>query len=212
MKKILIVVDVQNDFCPGGALATEEGEKIIPNINRLLNEGGFERAAATQDWHPAGHVSFASTHGKQPFETVKIEYGEQTLWPDHCVQAAQGAEFHPRLDTRNLHFIVRKGYHLRIDSYSGFFENDKKTSTGMSAIIDHITGGEQFLLVICGIATDVCVFNTAMDARMMLGYEQVTVAVDACAGVSREGTRKALGGMERAGIRLLTTETVLEIP
>lgn len=210
MKKILVFADVQNDFCPGGSLPTEDGARIIPNINALLNQGSFDRAIALQDWHPVGHISFASAHpGAKPLDIIGVSYGEQQLWPDHCVQATRGADFHPLLDIRNIHFIVRKGYHLNVDSYSGFYENDKKTATGMSGIIDRITGQDPFLLVVCGIATDYCVINTALDARQILGYKNVAVAVDACAGISPQTTERALEEMKRAGVELTSTDAFI---
>lgn len=209
MKRILIVTDIQNDFCPGGALATELGDQIIPNVNLMLHSGTFERAIATQDWHPANHISFASRHNKKPYETIHLPYGEQVLWPDHCVQKTWGAEFRPSLDDHNIHFIVRKGYHEYINGYSGFFENDRKTATGMHAIVNHITGGEDFLLVICGIATDYCVFYSALDARRKLGYKNVVVVTDACSGVSSSQSAKALAIMAEAGVKLQKTEELL---
>ncbi|MFP4164803.1 MAG: nicotinamidase [Chitinispirillaceae bacterium] len=210
MNKILVITDMQNDFCPGGRLPTENGAGIIPNINALLNRGSFDRAIALQDWHPVGHISFASAHpGKKPLDIIEAPYGEQQLWPDHCVQATKGADFHPLLDTRNIHFVVRKGYHLSVDSYSGFYENDKKTATGMNGIIDQIAGGDPFLLVVCGIATDYCVINTAMDAREILGYRNVVVPVDACAGITPQSTERALEEMSKAGVELVGTDTFL---
>jgi nicotinamidase/pyrazinamidase len=126
LKNVLIIVDVQNDFCPGGKLSVENGELIIPQINRLANCGQFDLIIATQDWHPENHISFATTHNSLPFEIIQVGYGDQMLWPDHCVQGSQGAKFHPLLDEKNVHFIIRKGFRRSIDSYSAFFENDKK--------------------------------------------------------------------------------------
>src|SRR5579883_3253889 len=130
----LIVVDVQNDFCPGGALAVPDGDAIIPAINRLIGDG--RHVVLTQDWHPRGHGSFASSHpGKRPFDTVTLAYGPQVLWPDHCVQGTPGAAFHPRLDLTTAELVVRKGYRGEIDSYSAFFENDRKTPTGLGGYL-----------------------------------------------------------------------------
>ncbi|MDG5814984.1 bifunctional nicotinamidase/pyrazinamidase [Chitinispirillales bacterium ANBcel5] len=210
MKRILVIADIQNDFCPGGALATKDGDKIIPNVNKLLNCDTIERAIAAQDWHPQDHISFASVHGLQPFQKKTVEYGEQMLWPDHCVRGTQGAQFHPQLDERNIHFVVRKAYHKNIDDYSVFFENDKKTATGAHALVDYIAGGEEFFLIVCGIATDYCVLYTALDAKQTLGYGRVAVAVDACAGITPDTTEDALKEMTEAGVELLSTQQVLQ--
>ena len=203
-KKVLIIVDVQNDFCPGGSLAVADGEKIISNINLLSNSGLFDMIIASQDWHPADHISFASQHaGKRSFETIVVDYGTQTLWPDHCVQGTHGADFHPRLDQKPIHFIVRKGYRKNVDSYSAFLENDRIISTKLSKLIEPY----DFEVHIVGIATDVCVFNTAIDA---MSYGVVTdgkvfVIEDACAGVTPGGTEKALEQLIRVGVRLIKT-------
>src|SRR5690606_17372612 len=133
-EEALIVIDVQNDFCPGGALAVDEGDHVVPVINRLMDD--FAHVILTQDWHPADHSSFASQHaGTQPFTTVEAAYGQQTLWPDHCVIGTPGAEFHPALDTRRAELIVRKGFRRAIDSYSAFFENDHTTPTGLAGYL-----------------------------------------------------------------------------
>lgn len=209
MKHILIIVDVQNDFCPGGSLAVSDGEKIIPGVNTLSADNRFSLIVATQDWHSAGHLSFASSHGKPVLSTIPVSYGDQMLWPDHCVQGTRGAEFHPLLDTRKVQVVLRKGFRKEIDSYSGFFENDKKTSTGLFALIDFAAAREPFEVVIVGIATDVCVFNTAMDARQILRYERVTVITDACAGVTPEGVATALSNMQNADVRCITLDRFL---
>jgi nicotinamidase/pyrazinamidase len=209
MKKILIIVDVQNDFCPGGSLAVADGAAIIPVINRLTNSGLFDMVIATQDWHPRSHISFADTHGKNPFETISLSYGDQILWPVHCLQGEHGADFHSSLDAKPVQFILRKGYHRDIDSYSAFFENDKQTDTGLGAFINGITAENDFELTVTGIATDVCVFNTAIDARKILEYKSVSVISDACAGVTREGSDRALKDMKRSGISIKTSAEVL---
>src|ERR671919_1163292 len=130
----LIVVDVQNDFCPGGALAVPKGDEVVPVINRVAAR--FENVVLTQDWHPRGHASFASSHpGKKPFETIELSYGTQALWPDHCVQGTPGAAFHPDLDAAKAQLVIRKGFHRDIDSYSGFVEADRKTSTGLAGFL-----------------------------------------------------------------------------
>ena len=194
MKRYLIVVDVQNDFCPGGSLAVEAGDVIIPNINKLMRDGDFDMVIATQDWHPADHISFAQNwKGAEVFTQVDAPYGKQMLWPTHCVAGTAGAEFRPSLDIKPIHFIIRKGYRVEVDSYSAFKENDKVTETGLGKLIDR--GSE---VHICGIATDVCVINTAMDALDYSGH--VHVALDACAGVTVEGVEAAIEDMKRFGI------------
>jgi nicotinamidase/pyrazinamidase len=202
MKKILLIIDVQNDFCPGGNLAVADGAEIIPAINRVAASGKFDLVAATQDWHPLGHVSFAATHGKNPFETVEVSYGPQMLWPTHCVQGTSGAKLHQALDANPIQFIVRKGYHKDIDSYSAFFENDKKTATGLAGLISHIAAADSFELAVCGIATDVCVFNTALDARKILNYNHVSVILDASAGVNEAGVKQAVDTLISSGVHI----------
>ena len=151
--KALIVIDVQNDFCPGGALAVSGGDEIVQPVNRLI--GAFDHVVLTQDWHPSGHSSFASTHpGKAPFETIDMPYGPQTLWPDHCVQGTPGAEFHPGLEWTKAELVIRKGFRTAIDSYSAFFENDHETPTGLAGYLKERGISE---LTLVGLATDFCV-------------------------------------------------------
>jgi nicotinamidase/pyrazinamidase len=197
-RDVLLVVDVQNDFCPGGALAEPQGDEIVPVINRLAPR--FAHVVLTQDWHPRGHLSFASAHpGKQPFETIEVEYGAQTLWPDHCVQGTSGADFHPGLDIPQVELIVCKGYRPAIDSYSAFRENDRKTPTGLAGYLRE-RGFERITL--CGLALDYCVFFSAIDAREA-GFE-VTVAIEACRGIDLDGSlARALAAMRQAGVSLL---------
>jgi nicotinamidase/pyrazinamidase len=197
-QEVLLVVDVQNDFCPGGALAVPRGDEIVPVVNGLARR--FPHVVLTQDWHPPGHRSFASAHpGKQPFETIDLEYGAQTLWPDHCVQGTAGAGFHPGLDIPQVELIVRKGYRAGIDSYSAFRENDRKTPTGLAGYLRE-RGFER--ITVCGLALDYCVFFSAIDAREA-GFE-VTVALDACRGIDLDGSLAgALAAMRDAGISLL---------
>jgi nicotinamidase/pyrazinamidase len=196
-REVLIVVDIQRDFCPGGALAVPEGDAIIPAVNALARR--FKHVVLTQDWHPSGHASFASSHpGKAPFDTIELDYGAQTLWPDHCVQASDGATFHPALDIPSVELIVRKGYHLGIDSYSAFRENDRKTPTGLAGYLrergfDRVT--------ICGLATDYCVFYSAIDARAA-GFD-TTVVLEASRGIDLGGSMApALSAMREAGVVL----------
>jgi nicotinamidase/pyrazinamidase len=194
----LIVVDVQNDFCPGGALAVAGGDAIIPAVNRLI--AAADLVVLTQDWHPGGHHSFASSHaGRQPFESVELHYGAQTLWPDHCVQGTTGAAFHAALDVTPAALVVRKGMRPHVDSYSAFFENDKRTSTGLDGWL-HARGVERVLL--CGLAYDFCVAYSALDAAR-LGFA-VGVVEDACAAIDLDGSRAAQQkAMHEAGISLL---------
>jgi nicotinamidase/pyrazinamidase len=196
-RDVLLVVDVQNDFCPGGALAVPQGDEIVPVVNRLARR--FAHVVLTQDWHPPGHRSFASAHpGKQPFETVDVEYGAQTLWPDHCVRGTSGAGFHPGLDIPQIELILRKGYRAGIDSYSAFRENDRETATGLAGYLRE-RGFERITL--CGLALDYCVFFSAIDAREA-GFE-VTVALEACRGIDLDGSlTRALAAMRDAGVDL----------
>jgi len=200
----LLVIDVQNDFCPGGALEVFGGDRIVPLVNRL--SGRFPNVAATQDWHPPGHVSFASTHGTEPFRTIQVDGLDQFLWPDHCIPGSRGAEFHPGLDTRSFNLILRKGSKKGLDSYSAFFENDRTTSTGLEHYLKGLGIRSVYL---CGLALDVCVYYTAMDA-VALGFDTHLVQ-DASRGVDRpEGSLdQALGRMREAGVLFTSSERLL---
>jgi nicotinamidase/pyrazinamidase len=166
----LIVIDVQNDFCAGGALAVPDGDDVVPVVNALMPR--FSLVILTQDWHPPGHASFASSHpGRRPFEEVQLSYGSQVLWPDHCVPGTHGAEFHPDLDLRPASLVLRKGTNPRVDSYSAFFENDHQTPTGLGAYLRE-RGARRVVLV--GLATDYCVSYSALDA-VAQGFEAVVV-------------------------------------
>jgi nicotinamidase/pyrazinamidase len=179
---VLIVVDVQNDFCPGGALAVPRGDEVVPIVNRLAAK--FRNVVLTQDWHPRGHSSFASSHpGKQPFETIAAAYGLQVLWPDHCVQATPGAEFHKSLQIPHAGLIVRKGTNRAIDSYSAFYENDHETPTGLVGYLRERGLTRVFL---AGLALDFCVRYSAEDARHE-GFD-VIVIEDACRGIDLDGS------------------------
>ncbi|MEL6639902.1 MAG: bifunctional nicotinamidase/pyrazinamidase [Pseudomonadota bacterium] len=193
--KALIVIDVQNDFCPGGALAVAEGDVIVPGINALMED--FDAVVLTQDWHPAGHSSFASSHpGKDPMTLIEMPYGPQVLWPDHCVQGGGGAAFHKDLRTDPADLIIRKGYNPAIDSYSAFFENDHTTPTGLHGYLE--TRGVKNLTMV-GLATDFCVNYSAVDAAK-LGYA-VTVQTELCRGIDFDGSLKAaLSGMAEVGV------------
>ena len=195
--RALIVVDVQNDFCPGGALAVEDGDQVVDPINKMISD--FDHVILTQDWHPEGHLSFASQHdGKSPFEQSIMPYGDQTLWPDHCVQGSQGAEFHSGLNWTKAEMVVRKGYRREIDSYSAFFENDKKTPTGLSGYLKE-RGISQ--LTMAGLATDFCVAFSAIDAAS-LGFD-VEVILPACRAIDLEGSLNAsMTAMRDVGVML----------
>jgi nicotinamidase/pyrazinamidase len=205
---LLLIVDVQPDFLPGGALAVADGGAVLPVINRLL-AAPFRRAVATQDWHPPGHSSFASSHpGRQPFETIEMPYGPQTLWPDHCVAGTPGAALHAGLDQAPIELILRKGCDPAIDSYSGFFENDRRTPTGLHGWLQvrGVTG-----LFLAGLATDYCVAFSAIDAAR-LGY-RVTVIEDACRGIglpAGKGTTIDIArrDMEAAGVGFLDSNAL----
>jgi nicotinamidase-related amidase len=196
-REVLLIVDVQNDFCPGGALAVPGGDEIVPVVNKLA--AGFPHVILTQDWHPAGHASFASSHpGKKPFDTIEVSYGQQTLWPDHCVQGTQGAAFHPRLDVPHAELVSRKGYRRAIDSYSAFRENDRRTPTGLAGYLRE-RGLER--IAVCGLATDFCVFYSAVDGREA-GFE-VSVVTSACRGIDMDGSiARAIRSMSEAGVTI----------
>jgi nicotinamidase-related amidase len=192
---VLLVIDVQRDFCPGGALAVPYGDQVVPIINDLSRQ--FAHVILTQDWHCPDHFSFASSHpGKDPFGTIELSYGSQILWPDHCVQGTLGAEFHPGLDVDPCELILRKGYHREIDSYSAFYENDRKTPTGLAG---YLRDRGLTRLSIVGLATDFCVAYSALDARR-LGFE-VTVVENACRAIDLHGSlRTSWDKMIEAGV------------
>ena len=199
---VLVVIDVQNDVCPGGALAVPNGDEIVPLVNRLI--GQFKHVVLTQDWHPHGHSSFASTHKGAPFSTVKLDYGDQTLWPDHCVQGTGGAEFHRDLVVRDSEMVLRKGFRKEIDSYSAFFENDRKTKTGLAG---YLRDRGLKRLFMCGLATDFCVAWSALDGRRE-GFP-VVVLEDACRAIDLNGSLTAARGeMLRNGIALAQSSQV----
>ena len=200
---MLIVVDVQNDFCPGGALAVPDGDAVVAIINRLT--GRFAHRVLTQDWHPAGHSSFASSHpGKAPFETTRMPYGTQVLWPDHCIQGSAGAAFHAELEVDGAELIIRKGFRPGIDSYSAFFENDRTTPTGLAG---YLRDRGFSRVVLAGLATDFCVAYSALDARS-LGFETV-VATDACRAIDLNGSLDAaMRDMAAAGVRLTASDAL----
>lgn len=199
----LVIVDVQNDFCPGGALAVAGGDAIIPVINDL--SARFDHVLLTQDWHPRDHRSFASNHpGKAPFDTLDMPYGPQTLWPDHCVQGTRGAAFHDRLDVDKAELVIRKGFRSAIDSYSAFFENDKATATGLTGYLRE-RGFER--LYFTGIATDVCVAYSALDSQAQ-GFGTFVVE-DGCAAIDMDGAlAQAQNQMTAQGIGLISSDAI----
>jgi nicotinamidase/pyrazinamidase len=202
MKQALILVDIQNDFVPGGALAVAEGDRVVPIANRLQER--FDLVVATQDWHPANHGSFASQHaGKKPGDLIDLNGLTQVLWPDHCVQESRGAEFHPQLDTTRVAKVFRKGVDPEIDSYSGFFDNGHRRGTGLA---DYLKAAGVTDVFVCGLATDYCVKFTALDARQ-LGFE-TTLVVDACRGVNLKpgDVDAAIEEMRAAGVNVVRSE------
>lgn len=201
--RALLIVDIQNDFCPGGSLAVEEGDTIIPVVNRLASQ--FDIVIQTQDWHPAGHQSFASSYKeKEPFETIEMSYGEQVLWPDHCVQESQGAAFHPDLEQQHTQLIIRKGFREHIDSYSAFYENDQITTTGLNGYLNERKVDTLYLV---GLATDFCVKWSALDG-LNEGF-QVYVVDDAVKGIDLEGSvDQAWVEMLEAGANKVSAEDI----
>ena len=198
MKTALLVIDVQNDFCPAGALAVVGGNEIIPHINEEMAK--YDCVVLTQDWHPKGHSSFATSHeGKNPLELIKMPYGDQVLWPDHCVQGSKGAEFHPDLNIEQANAIIRKGSNPRIDSYSAFFENDRKTPTGLDGYFKSL---EIENINLVGLATDFCVNYSAQDAAN-LGYK-VSVLDKMCRAVDLNGSLAAAKSeMQNCGVEFI---------
>jgi nicotinamidase/pyrazinamidase len=204
VQDVLVVTDVQNDFCPGGALAVPGGDAVIEVIQQVAPH--FEHIVLTQDWHPPGHSSFASAHaGKRPFDTVELSYGVQTLWPDHCVQGSKGAEFHPALRLPQAELILRKGFRRRIDSYSAFFENDRSTPTGLAGYLQERNLSRVFLV---GVAYDFCVGYSALDARRV-GLQAVVIR-DACRAIDLEGSVARIeAAFDQAGVMLIESATLL---
>ena len=200
----LLVVDVQEDFLPGGALAVARGDEIVPLVNRVAAQ--LAVVVLTQDWHPAGHASFASSHpGKRPFQTMRLPYGEQVLWPDHCVQGSAGAAFAAGLDIPHAQLVIRKGHHRKVDSYSAFLEADRKTKTGLDG---YLTSRGVRRVFCVGLATDFCVAWTALDARRF--RFQAAVIEDACRAIDTEGSLVAAWkAMKEAGVRRLSSAAVL---
>lgn len=200
--KALIIVDIQNDFLPGGALAVQNGDAVIPVINKLQSQ--FDLVVATQDWHPADHKSFASMHaGEKVFDEIMLDGLPQVLWPDHCVQETEGAEFSAQLDTKKIEAIFRKGMDKNIDSYSGFFDNGKKKATGMG---DYLKGRGVTSIYVCGLAADYCVYFTALDGLEM-GF-QSTIITDATRAIDKENFEKVLEDFKSKGGQEIRSEEI----
>lgn len=205
--KALLLVDIQNGFCPGGNLAVAEGDQIVPIANRLIQDGGYDVIVASQDWHPADHGSFASQHpGKKPFDMGELSGQPQVMWPDHCVQETSDAEFHPDLDVSAIDYIQQKGENPAIDSYSAFRDNDRAALTGLAA---YLTAQQVSELDVCGLATDYCVKFSALDAVEMLPGIKVRFIEDASRGISAEGVKAALSDMREAGIAVINSSDIL---
>ncbi|MFQ3184465.1 MAG: nicotinamidase/pyrazinamidase [Alteromonas macleodii] len=196
MNHALLVIDVQNDFCPKGALAVTDGDQIVSGINVIMPE--FDSVILTQDWHPTGHSSFATSHDADPMTVVQMPYGAQVLWPDHCIIGTSGADFHQELNVENADMIIRKGYNSKIDSYSAFFENDHQTPTGL---LGYLQNRGINTLTLVGLATDFCVNYSAVDAAR-LGFD-VTVRMEMCRAIDFDGSlAEAVNGMKNAGARI----------
>lgn len=201
--KALLIIDVQNDFCPGGNLAVPDGDTVVPIINTLIDR--FDIIIQTQDWHPSDHSSFASNHPeKNPYETVELAYGTQVLWPDHCIQNSKGAEFHPKLNTKKTQVIIRKGFRKDIDSYSTFYENDKITTTGLRGYLKERGVKELF---VTGLATDFCVKWSILDG-LEAGFKMFLVQ-DAVKGIDLNGSLQiALDEMKEKGAVFVTSDRI----
>jgi len=202
-RDILLVVDLQNDFCPGGGLGVPNGDEVVPVVNRLAKK--FAHVLLTQDWHPAGHLSFASSNpGTQAFQTIEVAYGPQVMWPDHCIQGTRGAEFRADLDIPHSELILRKGYHRAIDSYSAFYENDRTTHTGLAGYLRE-RGFERVFMV--GLAFDFCVRYSAEDAHHE-GFK-VVVIEDACRAIDLDGSAAATRALFKSlGIGCVTSDVI----
>lgn len=200
-QRVLLIIDLQNDFCPGGALPVPEGDKIVPVVNKIMTK--FNYVVATQDWHPKNHISFASTHNKPVGETVVVNGITQILWPEHCVQGSYGAQLHPGLNTEKINLILRKGVNPNIDSYSAFLENDKKTETGLHYWIAGLGIKEVY---ICGLALDYCVYYSACDS-VKFGFKTFVI-IDATRGVNvPEGNiERTINHMKSIGINIVSYE------
>lgn len=206
--KALLLIDIQNGFCPGGNLPVADGDKIVPIANALIENGGYDLIVASQDWHPANHGSFASQHpGRQPFEMGELSGKPQVMWPDHCVQETPDADFHPDLNTQAFDYVQQKGENPAIDSYSAFRDNDQSATTGLA---DYLSRQAITVLDICGLATDYCVSFSALDAREMLPDVKVRFIEDASRGIDPEGIKTAIAAMRAQGIAVVNSSDILK--
>jgi nicotinamidase/pyrazinamidase len=206
--KALLLIDIQNGFCPGGNLPVADGDKIVPIANALIENGGYDLIVASQDWHPANHGSFASQHpGKQPFEMGELSGKPQVMWPDHCVQETPDADFHPDLNTQAFDHVQQKGENPAVDSYSAFRDNDQSATTGLA---DYLNRQSVAVLDICGLATDYCVSFSALDARDMLPDVKVRFIEDASRGIDPEGIKAAIAAMRAKGIAVVNSSDILK--
>ena len=200
MTKTLLLIDIQNGFCPGGNLPVAEGDAIVPVANRLIVSGVYDLVVASQDWHPAKHGSFASQHpGKKPFDMGELSGQPQVMWPDHCVQGTTDADFHPDLDTSRFDFVQRKGGNPAVDSYSAFRDNDK---TALTELADYLKDKGVAELDVMGLATDYCVRFSALDAIDMLPGVKVRLIADGCRGIDPKGVEEAIEAMRQAGVEI----------
>lgn len=205
--KALLLVDIQNGFCPGGNLPVADGDAVVSVANRLMREGSYDVVVASQDWHPAGHGSFASAHpGKKPFDMGELSGRPQVMWPDHCVQGTPDAEFHPDLDVGLVDYIQQKGENPAIDSYSAFRDNDQAATTGLAG---YLKAQQVTELDICGLATDYCVKFSALDARDMLPEVKVRFISDASRGIDPGGVADAVAEMKAQGVAVVTSTEIL---
>jgi nicotinamidase/pyrazinamidase len=205
--KALLLIDLQNGFCPGGNLPVPDGDAVVSIANRLIEDGGYDLIVASQDWHPANHGSFASQHpGAKPFDTATLSGKPQVLWPDHCVQESPDAEFHPDLNTEAFDYVQQKGENPAVDSYSAFRDNDHAAVTGLAG---YLRAQQVTELDICGLATDYCVKFSALDAREMLPGVQIRFIEDASRGIDPQGVSAAISEMRDNGIAIVTSREIL---
>ncbi|MBN7808724.1 bifunctional nicotinamidase/pyrazinamidase [Agrobacterium rosae] len=205
--KALLLIDIQNGFCPGGNLAVTDGDAILPIANALIDNGGYDLIVASQDWHPANHGSFASQHpGKQPFEMGELSGKPQVMWPDHCVQGTPDAEFHPDLNAQAFDYVQQKGENPAVDSYSAFRDNDQFATTGLA---DYLERQGVTVLDLCGLATDYCVSFSALDAVDMLPGVKVRFIEDASRGIDPEGIKTAIAAMRAKGVAVVNSSDIL---
>lgn len=206
MTKALLLIDIQNGFCPGGNLPVAEGDAVVPVANRLMRSGRYDLVVASQDWHPAKHGSFASQHdGKKPFDMGELSGQPQVMWPDHCVQDTRDAEFHPDLDQSRIDYIQRKGENPAVDSYSAFRDNDRSALTGLS---DYLRSKNVTELDLMGLATDYCVRFSALDAVDMLPGVTVRLIADGCRGIDPAAVKQALDVMADAGVEIVDSSRI----